>query len=253
MASREPSRRLKASERRAVILDAALDVFAETGYEGTAMDEVARRAGITKPVLYDHFASKEALYSALLERESTAMVEATVAELDPAVQLEERLRAVAGAAVAYAREHSAAARLLAQIPVGEPSALEAHRRIRTDRRRATAEGNPRRPRLPASGRPLARTSAELVGDLHNAALERLVVWALEHPRASIEALADVVRGSADLRYVRPGGRELRRKSMESNAAGDVEMGPIDYWSSSGRSASRPGKRRPTCSTWSTGA
>src|SRR3981081_1177735 len=47
---------------------AAMAVFAERGYHGAAMDEIARRSGVTTPVVYDHFESKPALHRRLLER-----------------------------------------------------------------------------------------------------------------------------------------------------------------------------------------
>jgi AcrR family transcriptional regulator len=59
--------RLPAAARREQLLSVALDVFARQGFHGTAMSEVAEAAGVTKPVLYQHFASKRELYLALLE------------------------------------------------------------------------------------------------------------------------------------------------------------------------------------------
>lgn len=58
--------RLPADQRRRQLLDVARDVFAEGGFHATSMDEVAVRAGVTKPVLYQHFPSKRALYIELL-------------------------------------------------------------------------------------------------------------------------------------------------------------------------------------------
>jgi AcrR family transcriptional regulator len=55
--------------RRPQILDTALDLFLENGYDGTSMQAVASAAGVTKPVVYDAFGSKDALFRALLERE----------------------------------------------------------------------------------------------------------------------------------------------------------------------------------------
>jgi AcrR family transcriptional regulator len=55
--------------RRPQILDAALELFLEHGYEGTSMQALADRAGVTKPVIYSAFESKDALFRALLERE----------------------------------------------------------------------------------------------------------------------------------------------------------------------------------------
>ena len=59
--------RLPASERREQLLAVALGVFAHDGYHDTAMTDVADAAGVTKPVLYQHFSSKRELYLALLD------------------------------------------------------------------------------------------------------------------------------------------------------------------------------------------
>jgi AcrR family transcriptional regulator len=73
--------RLSASARREQLLDVAIDAFAKSGYHSTSMNEVAAAAGVTKPVLYQHFDSKRALYVALLEdvgdRLTNAILEAT--------------------------------------------------------------------------------------------------------------------------------------------------------------------------------
>lgn len=61
------SHRLSAPARREQILDVALVVFARSGFHGSSMNDVADAAGVTKPVLYQHFDSKRDLYSALLE------------------------------------------------------------------------------------------------------------------------------------------------------------------------------------------
>lgn len=60
------AKRLKAAERRASILAVAKVLFADKGYHGVAVDEIARRLGVSPAVLYQHFASKEALYEAVL-------------------------------------------------------------------------------------------------------------------------------------------------------------------------------------------
>jgi AcrR family transcriptional regulator len=68
------SSRLPASARREQLLDVALEVFAKQGYHGTSMNDVAERAGVTKPVLYQHFDSKRDLYLALLEEVGARML-----------------------------------------------------------------------------------------------------------------------------------------------------------------------------------
>ncbi|HET7476686.1 MAG TPA: TetR/AcrR family transcriptional regulator [Dermatophilaceae bacterium] len=62
-------------------MDAALEVFVESGYHAAAMDEIADRAGVSKPVLYQHFPGKLELYLALLDQYAAALVAAVRAAL----------------------------------------------------------------------------------------------------------------------------------------------------------------------------
>ena len=59
--------RLPADQRRQQLLEVACDLFARSGFHDTSMDDIAEGAGVTKPVLYQHFPSKKALYGELLE------------------------------------------------------------------------------------------------------------------------------------------------------------------------------------------
>ena len=59
---------MSAAARREVIEQAATELFAERGYHGASVDEIARRSGVSAPVVYDHFESKLALLPRLLER-----------------------------------------------------------------------------------------------------------------------------------------------------------------------------------------
>lgn len=74
--------RLPREQRRAQVLDAARTVFVESGYYAAGMDDIAERAGVSKPVLYQHFPSKLELYLALLD----AGLEALLASTDIAVR-----------------------------------------------------------------------------------------------------------------------------------------------------------------------
>lgn len=91
------SSRLPAARRREQLLEVALHVFAERGFHQTSMNDVADAAGVTKPVLYQHFSSKRALYLELLElvssRLMTAIDEATTTAGGPREQVERGLRA----------------------------------------------------------------------------------------------------------------------------------------------------------------
>ena len=68
-ASQAPAtrKRLTAEERREAILEAALEVFARRGYNGSSIDEIAQTAGISKALIYEHFPSKRDLHVSLLE------------------------------------------------------------------------------------------------------------------------------------------------------------------------------------------
>lgn len=70
------SLRLSAAERRTQILEVALHEFATKGFHDTSMNDVAASAGVTKPVLYQHFDSKRALYLALIDEVAAGMLEA---------------------------------------------------------------------------------------------------------------------------------------------------------------------------------
>jgi AcrR family transcriptional regulator len=80
--------RLPAEERRAAVLDTACRVFSRRSYRAATTAEIAREAGITEPILYRHFASKQALYLACIddawERIRAAWDKAVEAEPDPA-------------------------------------------------------------------------------------------------------------------------------------------------------------------------
>src|ERR1700721_97052 len=61
------ARRLTAEQRRQQLLAVALELFAQRGYRPTTMDDIAEAAGVTKPLVYQHFSSKRALYRELVD------------------------------------------------------------------------------------------------------------------------------------------------------------------------------------------
>jgi AcrR family transcriptional regulator len=104
--------RLPAAARRRQLLDVALGEFAERGYSGVSMDQVAEAAGVTKPVLYQHFTSKRALYLELVadvaDRLESAVVKATADAASPREQVEAGFRVY----FRFVTEHRDAFRLL---------------------------------------------------------------------------------------------------------------------------------------------
>ena len=104
--------RLRAAERRAQLLGVARRLFARDGYRGASMESIAEAAGVTKPVLYQHFSSKRALYEALLAGELGRLTEELEAAFSGADSNEERLRQGFGAYLAFVDRHEDAFRLL---------------------------------------------------------------------------------------------------------------------------------------------
>lgn len=90
--------RLSRSARRAQLLVAARDVFAAQGYHAAAMDDIAERAGVSKPVLYQHFPGKLELYRALLSTCADDLVAQVRGAIEGTVDNRER---VAAAVAAY--------------------------------------------------------------------------------------------------------------------------------------------------------
>ena len=91
--------RLPRKARRAQLLDSALEVFVAQGYHSAAMDDIAERAGVSKPVLYQHFPGKLDLYLALLEQSSDRIIDATKVAL--ASTTDNKLRVIATMQVFY--------------------------------------------------------------------------------------------------------------------------------------------------------
>jgi AcrR family transcriptional regulator len=87
-----PRRRVGRAERERQILDAALAVFGDRGYQNTSMDQVAERVGVTKPVLYTHFGSKHGLLLACIARARAELLEVTSTAAASASTPEEMLR-----------------------------------------------------------------------------------------------------------------------------------------------------------------
>ncbi len=68
-------KRLSAPERRLQLMSVGRAVFAVSGYESASIEEIARQAGVSKPIVYEHFGSKEGLHAAVVDRELDTLVE----------------------------------------------------------------------------------------------------------------------------------------------------------------------------------
>ena len=98
--------------RRAQLIDAARYVFVQQGYHAAAMDDIADRAGVSKPVLYQHFPGKLDLYLALLEISGQQLVEAVRAALASTTDNHDRVEATVGAYFQFVNDPDGAYRLV---------------------------------------------------------------------------------------------------------------------------------------------
>lgn len=104
--------RLPRLARRRQLLDAAMEVFVARGYHAAAMDEIADRAGVSKPVLYQHFPGKQELYLALLDESVEQLIEAVRTALRSTTDNRQRVNATFSAYFGYVGEHNGTFKLV---------------------------------------------------------------------------------------------------------------------------------------------
>ncbi|MGH2761568.1 MAG: TetR/AcrR family transcriptional regulator [Thermoleophilaceae bacterium] len=108
-----PRKRLSGQERRAAILDSALSVFADRGYHASSIDDIAREAGISKALIYEHFSSKQELYAELIQHHADELFERIAAAIERAGRAgAARLTVGVGAFYEFVEDHRVAWRML---------------------------------------------------------------------------------------------------------------------------------------------
>lgn len=124
----QPNRgvRLPRDARRAQLLTAAQHVFVTNGYHAAAMDDIADRAGVSKPVLYQHFPGKLELYLALLEHHGNELVRRVRQAIESTPDNKQRVRAAVGALYEFVDGEGQAFRLVFESDLrGEPTVEQA--------------------------------------------------------------------------------------------------------------------------------
>jgi AcrR family transcriptional regulator len=125
--------RLPRDERRAQLLTAALEVFTAAGYHAAAMDEIADRAGVSKPVLYQHFPSKLDLYLAVLDLHVDSLVYTIQRAIASTHDNADRVRATVDAYFNFIEEEGEAYRFLFESDMNvEPAVRERLSRMTYD-------------------------------------------------------------------------------------------------------------------------
>ena len=120
-------------ERRAQLLSSALEVFVAQGYHSAAMDDIAERAGVSKPVLYQHFPGKLELYLALLDSSCDQIIENCRLALDSTHDNKLRVGATVDAFFEYVALDTGAFRLVFESDLtNEPAVREHVERVTTE-------------------------------------------------------------------------------------------------------------------------
>ena len=111
-ASRDGRARMTGKERREQLLDIGRGLFAQKGFDATSVEEIAASAGVSKPVVYEHFGGKEGLYAVVVDREMSALLDAITGALTSSGHPRELLEQAAFALLDYVEKSSDGFRIL---------------------------------------------------------------------------------------------------------------------------------------------
>jgi AcrR family transcriptional regulator len=178
------------AEREDEMLEAAGRAFATRGFHEASMDAIAEAAGISKPMLYNYFGSKQGLYVAYVERSGRALMNAMREAESPNASAGRRLHAGILAFLTYAEEHSSGWTVL--------------------HRETLAQGGPLAAELLQIRERIAEMLATLFGDeafahAFTGAGEALATWWLTNPRQPKEQIAKVLMRIAQSAPTPPAG------------------------------------------------
>jgi AcrR family transcriptional regulator len=178
------------AEREAQMLAVAEQVFSSRGIQAATMDEIAELVGVTKPLIYDYFGSKEGLLAATIERARgqllTALIDSWVAQ--PGAPARDRVRGVVHAFFSFIDDHDQAFALLRTegALIGEASASV--ERIRQQTAKAFAEGLRTLPAFEA----LEARRVTVMAEILIGGCERLAVWRSTHPGTTADEATELV-------------------------------------------------------------
>ena len=182
-----PRKRIPAQERRGLILDAALEIFARHGFHASSIDDIAGAAGVSKALIYEHFPSKRHLHAALLERHVGELFERLAASAATSEPGEVRLQAGVDAFLAFVESRPDAFRMLFR-DAAEPEVAESLRQLGKQSALAVAELIASEPREKRADDAEEAEAIEMLGALLTGAVQSLALWWDEHPDVPRERL-----------------------------------------------------------------
>jgi AcrR family transcriptional regulator len=172
---------MPAAERRELIEQAATSVFAERGYLGASIDEIARRAGVSAPVVYDHFESKLDLYRRLLERTRNELLSVWREHLFVDGPAEERIPKALESWATYVESHRAQTRMYFREAAGDPDAEAVQQDIHAQARVALGMVVAREPGAAGYAGGADQETIEMAGEVVRCGLAGLALWWHDHP------------------------------------------------------------------------
>lgn len=187
---RKRQRRLRAPVRRELILDGALRVFADRGYNA-AMEDVAKAAGLTRTVLYYYAPSKKDLFLEVAEAQATVLLRYVAPAMAKDGSLVDRMRATIDATLQFAEHEPLAWRLLfRQLEGDEPNLLEVRTRVH-DTVIAAASAFMQSD-IDTLGVDPKSSRGRLVAELLVGATTAAGIWWTDHPSGSREDVLDTI-------------------------------------------------------------
>ena len=190
----QPRRRMTAAGRRQVITDAAAVLFAERGYRGASVEEIARASGVTPPVVYEHFDSKRDLYRELLEGHFAELREVWREHFvgdDPPKQ---RVARSFDAWFAYVEAHPFAGRVLFRYST-DPEIESIHAEVAARSREAILPLFAAEPGAANVAGSVDGEGIEMVWVVLRGVLQGLAVWWCEHPEVPRERIVATAMNS----------------------------------------------------------
>ena len=186
-------RRISGGERRESILALTSRAFAERGYDGVRTAELAKSAGVSEALIYQHFRTKAELYRAAVDRSAEILEDRLGTAAGSAGSAEERLERAVSAFLEFVSDASNAWRVLA-LHVSDPELADYQRRLRGRATGALADLLAADPR--SSGNGLTRAQLEQLSEVIVGGAEALANWWSQNPRAERTELASLLTAFA---------------------------------------------------------
>jgi AcrR family transcriptional regulator len=205
-----PKKRMTAEARRELIEQAASELFAERGYHGASIDEIAHRSGVSPPVVYDHFDSKLALHRHLIDRHYAELRQVWRDNLPGDEPQQERIARSFDAWFAYIESHPFAARMLFRDTTGDPEVEAGRREVAAQSREAIRPLMGEEPGTENIAGGADVESLDMAWEVVRAVLQGLALWWSEHPHVPRERIVATAMNSIWLGYERVLGGELWR-------------------------------------------